>query len=132
MTLNGSIGEIKRAERLSIVAVENEIGNGSQRASEIGSAIPVQAGLGARGEIEGHCPRSLEGPGFVDQRRYLLRADAFKSLFLEHRSHEAFSRSAVALERVDQGQRDLAFFQIAQHRLAKLFRRGCEIQNVVH
>jgi len=45
---------------LPIVAVENEIGNRSQRAAKIGCPVSVQAGLGARGEIMRRRPRAVE------------------------------------------------------------------------
>src|ERR1700722_20868296 len=120
MTLKGSMKEIGGGEKTppSIIAVENKIWHGAQRTPVVRSPIPVQASLGARGKIERGSTRAVQCPGFVYERSDLFRANAVKPFFLEHCAHQTLPCRPIAFQRVDQGQRDLAFLQIAQHRLA--------------
>jgi hypothetical protein len=103
-------------------AIEDEVGNGVKCAPELGGSVAVQAGLGARGIIIGEQARALERSRIPHQRGNLFRAHAVESLLFEHGPHHAVTRGAIAFERVDERQSDLAFLQIAQHRLAELQR----------
>ena len=55
-----------------------------------------------------------------------------KFLFFENARNQFAGVAMAIFHGVDQRQRDFAFFQIAEHRLAELFGGSGEIQQIIH
>ena len=70
-------------------AIEDEVGNGEERAAKFGGGVAVQAGFGARGIIIGERARALNSSGIAHQGGDLVRAHAMESFFFEDGAHHA-------------------------------------------
>src|SRR5882724_5018823 len=111
--INNFEGQHDKAVDL-VLALENKIRQGQQRSRVLRISLPVDAGLRSRGIFVRKNSRFLQRARFVHQRHQLPRL------------------TVTILHRINQRQRDFSFFQIAQHRLAQLLRRGRKIQQIVH
>src|SRR5882757_3884506 len=116
----------------SVLPLQDKIGERSESARKFGISVAVEASLRAACIILRQRTGASKRSGFMNQRNDCFGAHGNKFLFREH-ARDKFTRIAVAIfHRVDQRQSDLAFFQIAKNRFAKLFRRGREIQQVIY
>src|SRR5437016_14606361 len=70
-------------------AIEDEVGNGEKGAAKFAGGAAIEASFGAGGIVMGERARALERPRIAHQRGDLLRAQAVKTLFLEHGAHHA-------------------------------------------
>src|SRR5208337_776454 len=116
----------------SVFAFEDEIGKREQRACIFGVAMAVEASFGTARVNEGQAARTVQSAGIAHQGDKFLRLHGMEFLFFEY-ARDQFARLAVAIfHGVDQRQRDFAFFQIAEHRLAELLAGSGEVEKVVH
>src|SRR5260370_11626136 len=114
-----------------VVALEDEIRKRGKRARELGIVMGVEASFGSAGIVLCERPGTIERAGFVNQRNDCFGADRIKFLFLQHARNQLASIAMTIFHRVDQRQRDFSFFQVAEDRLAELFRGRREIQQII-
>src|SRR5260370_34422694 len=112
-------------------AIEDEIGDGKERAAKFARRTAVQAGFGAGGIIVCEHTRTLEGARIAHQGRDLLRAHAVESFFLENSAHHATARGAISFEVVNEREDDLDFFEITEHQLSLLQKLAREIEQII-
>src|SRR6266849_2885576 len=106
----------------SVLALEDKIRERGERTRKFGIGAAIEAGLGAAGIVLRERAGAAQRAGFVNERNDCFGADGIKFFFFQH-ARDQLARIAVAiLHRVDQWQRDLAFFQIAEDRFAELLR----------
>src|SRR5580700_8630708 len=67
----------------------------------------------------------------MDERHQRFRAHGIKFFFLEDAGYKFAGVAVAVFHDVNQWQRNLAFFQIAQYRLAELLRRSSEIEQII-
>jgi len=105
-----------------ILSIENEIRKRGERARILGIGAAVEASLGALRVVLREIAGAVERAGLVNERNDCFRTNRNKFLFFQY-TRDQLTRVAVAVfHRVDQRQRDLAFFQIAEDRFAELLR----------
>ena len=119
-------------------------GTAQQRAAVLRVGQFFEAGLRAVHVVARQIRGAIERAGFAHQLRNLVRTHAQESALFQHLRHQppafaklmpvaiAIGRARAILQRKNQRQRHFAFLQIAQHRLAQLFGRRREIQQIVH
>src|ERR1700730_10625806 len=111
-----------------ILARENEIRQGHQCATVLTVGVSVETSLRATGVIVSEFARASEGSGVLNQRDERFWTDGIKLLFFQDLDDEISSVAMTVFHRVDERQRDFAFFQVAEHRLSELFCRRSEVQ----
>jgi len=75
---------------------------------------------------------AIERAGFVDQRYQRLRADGVEFFLFQDARHEFAGVAMAIFHRINKRERNFAFFEIAQHRLAQLLRGRGEIKEVIY
>src|ERR1700682_2294848 len=103
-----------------ILSIENEIRKRGESARILGIRAAVEASLGALRVFLSEIARPVERAGFVNERNDCFRTNRNKFLFFQYTRDQLTRVTVPILHRVDQGQRDLAFFQIAEDRFAEL------------
>ena len=94
--------------------------------------MSVEAGLSPLRVILREAARAIERARILHQRHNCFRTHGMEFLFLQHLCDE-FARLAMAVfHRVNQRQRNFAFFQVAQHWLAQLLGGRREIQKIIY
>src|SRR6267143_1599335 len=107
---------------LLILSIENEVRKRGKCARILGIRAAVEASLGALRVVLSEIARPVERAGLVNECNDCFRTNRNKFLFFQY-SRDQLTRVTVAVfHRVDQRQRDLAFFQIAEDRFAELLR----------
>src|ERR1700688_78521 len=111
-----------------ILARENEIWKGHKGATILAVGMPVETSFRAASVIMSELARADEGSGILNQRDQRFWTDGIKFLFFEDLDDELASVAVSVFHRVDERQRDFAFFQIAEHGFPELLCRGGKIQ----
>src|ERR1700688_3313946 len=114
-----------------ILARENEIRKGHQRPTVLTVGVSVETSFRTTGIILSEFARAPEGSGVLNQGDERFWTDGIKFLFFYDLDDEISSVAVAVFHRVDEGQRDFAFFQIAKHGLSKLLCRGSKIQQII-
>src|SRR5437879_1355154 len=105
-----------------VLAIENEVRKRGEGPSILGIRAAVETRLGALGVVLRQIAGAVERTGFVNQRNDCFWTNGIKFLFFQN-TRDQFTRVAVPiLHRVDQRQRDLAFFQVAEDWFSQLLR----------
>src|SRR6266849_1112413 len=103
----------------SVLSLQNKIRERGEGARKLGIGAAVEACLGALRIILRKRAGTAERAGFVNERNNGFGPDGNKFFFREH-ARDQLARVAVTIfHRVDQRQRDFAFFQIAEDRVSK-------------
>src|ERR1700686_5511042 len=116
---------------LLILARENEVRKGHQRATVLTVGVPVETSFRATGVIVSELASASEGSGVLHQRDQRFWTHGIKFLFFEDLDDQFSCVAVPVFHGVNEWQRDFAFFQIAKHGLPKLLCRSSEVQQVI-
>ena len=102
-----------RRYRTSVLAVEDEVGEGLEGAGVFGVAATVEAGFGADGIFEREVAGAVEGAGIANEGHQGFGLDGVELFFFEDAGHHFAGFAMAVFHCIDERQGDFAFFQIA-------------------
>src|SRR5262245_10833836 len=108
------------SERL-VFPFENKVWKRQESAGVLGIFGTLNARFGAGRVIVGQIAGAVECAGIVYERDDRFRLYADEVLFFQSASDELASFAMIVVHGVNQGQRDVPFFQVAENGLDKLF-----------
>src|SRR6267143_1421524 len=106
----------------SVLPFQNKIGERGKRARKFGIGAAIEARLRALRVVVCEIAGAVERAGFVNERNDCFWQNGIKFLFRENASHQLARVAMAVFHRIDQRQRNFAFFQIAENGFAKLLR----------
>src|ERR1700730_18031856 len=115
------------AERSLILSCQDKVRKSHQSTAEFAGGVSVETSLCTTGVIMGKVAGATERSGIVDQRNNRFGSHGVKFFFFQDLGDQCSCITMAVFHRVNEGQRDFAFFQVTENRLSELLGRGREI-----